>query len=110
MSKKYKVIYSPAAKDDLHDIAAYILYELKNPQAAKNVTGKIRSEVKSLSEMPERYSQVDWEPWASMKMHKLPVANYIIFYFIEDKSSTVVINRILYEGRDIEKIANDMDF
>ena len=40
MNKKYKVIYSPAAKDDLRDIARYIIYELRNPQAAKNITGK----------------------------------------------------------------------
>lgn len=109
MSKKHKVIYSPAAKDDLRDIAAYILYELKNPLAAKNVTGKIRSEIRSLSEMPERYALVDWEPWASMKMHKLPVANYIAFYFIDDDHHTVTVTRIFYAGRDIEHIIQNSE-
>ena len=109
MSKKYKVIYSPAAKDDLRDTARYIIYELKNPQAAKNVTNRIRSAVKSLCKMPDRYSLVDWEPWASMKTHKVPVGNYIIFYFIEDDAATVTVNRIFYAGRDIEHIIQDSD-
>ena len=109
MNKKYKVIYSPAAKDDLRDIASYILYELKNPQAAKNVTGKIRQTIKSLNSMPERYSLVEWEPWASMRMHKVPVGNYIVFYFIEDDVSTVTVTRIFYGGRDIEHIIQDSD-
>lgn len=109
MNRMFKVIYSPAAKDDLRDIAAYILYELKNPQAAKHVTGKIRGMIRSLNAMPERYSLVEWEPWASMRMHKVPVGNYMIFYFIEDDVSTVTVTRIFYGGRNIEHIIQDSD-
>jgi len=54
MSRKYKVIYAPAAMDDLREIAAYILYELKAPQAAKNVTSRIRDAIRSLADMPQR--------------------------------------------------------
>ena len=35
MSMQFKVIYSPAAKDDLRAIAAYIYHELHAPLAAK---------------------------------------------------------------------------
>ena len=96
MSKQYKVIYSPAAKDDLHNIAAYIFYELRSPQAAKHVTAKIRSEIRSLANMPERYSLVEWEPWASTKMHRVSVGNYAVFYSVDEKTSTVTVTRIFY--------------
>lgn len=102
MSSHFKVIYSPAAKDDLHDISAYIIHELKAPQAAKNVTTKIRKEVRSLSDMPERYALVEWEPWASIGMHRVPVGNYIIYYTIDDDARIVTVTRIFYGGRDIE--------
>ena len=109
MSDHFKVIYSPAAKDDLHNISAYIIYELKAPQAAKNVTTKIRNEIRSLSDMPERYALVEWEPWASMNMHKVPVGNYIIFYIIESSVRTVTVTRIFYGGRDIAHIIQNSE-
>ena len=30
-----------------------------------------------------------WEPWHSMKMHQLPVDNFIVYYLVDDKESTV---------------------
>ena len=62
MKSHFKVIYSPEAKDDLRGIASYILFELKAPQAAQNITSRIRNEIRSLEEMPERYPIVEWEP------------------------------------------------
>ena len=109
MSRTYKVIYSPAAMDDLHEIAAYILYELKAPQAAKNVTRRIRDVIRSLADMPQRYALVEWEPWASMKMHRVPIGNYVVFYTADDETYIVTITRIFYGGRDIEHIIRDSE-
>lgn len=104
MSGRFDVIYSPAASDDLYDIAAYIIYKLRNPQAAKSVTGRIRREIRALSSLPERYSLVEWEPWASMGMHRFPVGNCLVFYTVDDKACVVTVTRIFYAGRDIEHI------
>lgn len=54
--------------------------------------------------MPERYSAVEWEPWASMGMRKVPVDNYIFFYLVDTVKLTVTVIRVLYNGRDIEGI------
>ena len=62
MKSHFKVIYSPEAKDDLRSIASYILFELKAPLAAQNITSRIRNEIRSLEETPERYPMVEWEP------------------------------------------------
>ena len=107
MSRQYKVIYSPAAKDDLRTIAAYLLYKLRSPQAAKNVTTRIRGEITSLSNMPERYALVEWEPWSSMRMHRVSVGSYVIFYMIDESADTVTVTRIFYGGRDIEHVIQD---
>lgn len=109
MSRKYKVIYAPAAMDDLHEIAAYILYELQAPQAAKNVTTKIRNEIRLLANMPERFALVEWEPWASMKMRRVPVGNYAVFYTVDDDTGIVSVIRIFYGGRDIKHIIRDSE-
>lgn len=107
MSRKYTVRYSPAAKDDLRGISSYILYTLQSPQAAKHLTTKIRSEIRALSAMAERYPLVDWEPWASMNMRKVPVGNFIVFYQINTETFTVTVTRIFYGGRDIPRIVRE---
>lgn len=54
--------------------------------------------------MPERYASVDWEPWASMGIRKVPVDNYLVFYLVDPTERLVSIVRIIYCGRDTEHI------
>jgi len=105
MSDSYSVVYSPEALNDLKDIYAYIARELLAPDTARNQLNRIRKEIRSLDLMPSRYALVDWEPWKSMGMHKVPVDNFVVFYTVDNDSMTVVIIRIVYGGRDIESIA-----
>ena len=105
MSDPYNVVYSPEALSDLKDIYAYIAQELLVPDTALNQVNRIRKEIRSLDFMPSRYALVDWEPWKSMGMHKVPVDNFAVFYTVDSNSMTVVIIRIVYGGRDIESIA-----
>lgn len=48
--------------------------------------------------------EVDWEPWVSMGIHKMPVDNYCAFYRVDEDAAAVTILRIFYAGRDIENI------
>ena len=105
MSASYKVVYSPEALNDLKDIYAYIAQELLVPGTAKSQINRIRKEIRSLDFMPARYAFVDWEPWKSMGMHKLPVDNFVVFYMVDGDSMTVTVIRIVYGGRDIESLA-----
>lgn len=106
MSDTYSVIYSPEAKDDLREIYSYIAFELEAPDTAEGQVNRIRKEIRSLDFMPARYAIVDWEPWRSMEMHRVPVDNFIVYYAIDDKSRTVTVIRIFYGGRDAEGIIN----
>ncbi|MEY8574652.1 type II toxin-antitoxin system RelE/ParE family toxin [Oscillospiraceae bacterium 21-37] len=102
MTEGYAVRYSPAARDDLKSIYSYIAVNLKEKQTAKNQTDRIRSAVRSLAQFPNRHEKVDWEPWASMGMRKMPVDRYIVFYLVDEESHTAIVTRIFYGGRDIE--------
>ena len=83
MSEPYRIVYSPQALEDLKDIYAYISEELQVPDTARNQVNRIREKIRSLDFMPMRYAIVDWEPWKSMKMHKIPVDNFIVFYIVD---------------------------
>ncbi|QRG86121.1 type II toxin-antitoxin system RelE/ParE family toxin [Bulleidia sp. zg-1006] len=104
MSKTYKVIYSPQALQDLTEIYEYIRFTLQARIAADNQSSRIRKMIRSLDTLPARHSLVEWEPWTSMKIYKVPVDNYMIFYRVDDELTTVSIVRIFYSGRNIEDI------
>ena len=62
----------------------------------------------SLTDMPERYPTVEWEPWSSENMHKIPIRKFIVFYSVNIIEKTVTVVRILYSGRNTEDlIKND---
>ena len=105
MSYPYSVVYSPEALNDLKDIYAYLAYELLVPDTAQDQVNRIRKEIRSLSFLPARYALVDWEPWKSMQMHKVPVDHFVVFYTVSSDTRTVTVIRIVYGGRDIASIA-----
>lgn len=104
MSEDYKIIYSPKALDDIREIYSYIAFNFQAPDTAKKQVNRIRKEIRSLTFMPMRYACVDWEPWKSMEMHKVPVDNYIVYYIVNTDFLTVTIVRIFYGGQDVENI------
>ncbi|MCI8528053.1 MAG: type II toxin-antitoxin system RelE/ParE family toxin [Lachnospiraceae bacterium] len=106
MNDRYDVVYSPEALEDLRNIYSYIAFELQVPDIAKGQIIRIRKKVKSLNFMPFRYALVEWEPWKSMKMYRVPVDNYVIYYLVESNKQLVTVVRIFYSGRDIEGVIN----
>lgn len=102
MSDTYSVIYSPEAKANLSEIYSYIAFDLKAPDAAEGQVNRIRKEIRSLDFMPARYATVDWEPWKSMGMHRVPVDNFVIYYAVDDSNRTVTVIRIFYGGRNVK--------
>lgn len=106
MTDNYHISYSEDALNDLREIYAYIANELLVPETAVEQIKRIRKEIRSLYFMPSRYAFVGWEPWHSMKMHQLPVDNFIVYYLVNDDKKTVTVVRIFYGGRDIEGIIN----
>jgi plasmid stabilization system protein ParE len=76
------------------------------PDTAKKQVNRIRKEIRSLDFMPSRYSLVEWEPWKSIGMHKVPVDNFMVYYTVNDCNSTVTVIRIFYGGRDVKNIIN----
>lgn len=107
MSDSYKVIYSPEALDDIRKIYSHIAFELQVPDTAKKQVNRIRNEIRSLDLMPMRYALVDWEPWKSMEMHKVPVDNYVVYYTVDTQEQIVTVIRIFYGGQDVENIIGD---
>ncbi|CDD11620.1 type II toxin-antitoxin system RelE/ParE family toxin [Phascolarctobacterium succinatutens] len=101
----YRVEYSQEALVDIKSIYTYISQILHAPLTARRQVNRIRKEIRDLEAFPTRYVLVEWEPWASMKMHRLPIDNYVVFYLVDEQAMAVKIVRIVYGGRNLEDLA-----
>lgn len=101
----YRVEYSQEALVDIKSIYTYISQILHAPLTARRQVNRIRKEIRDFEAFPTRYVLVEWEPWASMKMHRLPIDNYVVFYLVDEQAMAVKIVRIVYGGRNLEDLA-----
>jgi toxin ParE1/3/4 len=99
----YKILYTEDALQDLEGIFQYISQTLLEPSIAEKQTNRIMDAVDSLESMPLRFRLYEHEPWRSKGLRVLPVDNYLVFYLPDETDNTVVIIRIMYGGRDIER-------
>lgn len=105
MNGSYTVRYAPQALDDLRDIYSYLAFSRKEPVTAQKLVNRLRKAARSLDTLPARHPVVDWEPWQSMGMHRLPVDNFLLFYLVDADAFTVTLVRIVYGGRDLQSLA-----
>ena len=101
---KYKVLLTPEFQQEIRDIHSYIANTLLVPETAAKQVVRIMDIVKSLDEMPERYSLYEKEPWRSRGLRKVVIDNYVVFYYVNKKVNEVAVFHVFYGGRNIEDI------
>ena len=96
----YHVEFLPSARQDLVGIARYIGRELCNPDAANRLADRLISSADALCNFP--YAHPVYIPVRPLQYEyrKLPVQNYLIFYWVEEENKKVVIARVVYGKRD----------
>lgn len=103
----YAVNISNQADGDLRSLFEYIAFELQSPENAINQLDRIESAITSLSAYSERHVNYPYEPWRSRGLRVMPVDNYLVFYIPDHLAMTVSIVRVLYGGRDIQRILRE---
>ncbi|MEG0409074.1 MAG: type II toxin-antitoxin system RelE/ParE family toxin [Bacilli bacterium] len=98
--EKYNVIIEPIAEEDLIEILTYITTTLHETDIAKQIYFLIRTQILTLELFPFRYAHIIEEPYRTMGIRKIPVKNYIIFYFVDEEEKDVHVFRILYNRRE----------
>lgn len=106
--KYWNVALTPEASHDLEDIYSYIRFSLHEPDIAKKLVRTIKTELKSLAQLPNRCAPVQFEPWNERGLRKLLIGNYIAIYMTLPGEQVVSVIRIVYGGQDIEQILGDL--
>lgn len=105
----YNVVFTEKAEEDLRAIYEYIAFELLEPEYAAEQIARIEKKIMQLEKFPEKFKQYEVEPWKSRNMRIISVDNYVIFYTPLKEKFEVVINRIMYSGRDYIKQLKESD-
>ena len=78
----FHVEISDAAYQDMRDIFAYIAYELRSPDDARNVLRRLLADIATLDEMPNIHRPYPREPLASQGVRVMDVGNYCVHYVV----------------------------
>ena len=100
MTGSYIVKISTQAQQQMREIAYYITLELKNPEDALHLLDTLENAIMSLEIMPQRIPLVDEQPWRDEGIHKMPVANFLVYFWVDEERAKVQVIAVMYEKRD----------
>ena len=103
--KKYKVILSETAENDLERIISYLRNEIKEDIIADKYKLLFKQELKQLEDIAGSMAVLDKKLVGHENIRKINVKNYVIFYIIENENAYVL--RIGHAFMDWEKYLKD---
>lgn len=106
---EYKVKITSQANMQMLEIFSYIRDALKDPFAASRLLSEIEKSILSLRNMPKRVSLAGEEPWHSYGIHKMPVKNFIVYFWVNDEQKEVHVTAVIYGKRDQLEQLRQMD-
>jgi len=103
MDDRYEVKVTSHAEAAMREIAHYIAFELLAPEAAVNLLVVLQQEMEKLTHMPSRVHLTPEEPWHSEGIHRLPVKNFYVYFWIDEVKKKVQVTDVIYMKRDQQR-------
>lgn len=100
-----KVVFLPAAEQDLAELHSYIKDDLQNPIAAHNIVAKILHRSQSLAAFPEMGASLESIDHRLAGYRYLLADNYLVIY--QAAALQVRVVRILYARSDYVQLLRD---
>lgn len=97
-----KILFSPAALEDMREIKAYITEELCSEAAAINTVEKIMKRIRQLADFPELGAPLSSIIDIEVPYRFIVCGNYTAFYKMD--SNDIHIIRVLYGKRNFMQI------
>lgn len=98
--EQYRVKMTDHAIGQMEETVRYISKVLQAPETALRWADRLEAEMASLDRMPDRYPLTPEEPWRSDGVHKMPVGNFLVYYWIYEEARIVWITAVVYGRRD----------
>ena len=92
----YKVMMLHLAEEDIRNNTDYIAFEKKTPETALELAMGFRNTIAKLEFMPKQHELDEDGELAARMIRKCYYKNYKIYFFIDEKNSTVYVLRVLH--------------
>ena len=109
MPEKYMVKITTQAQEQLKEMISYINYTLQARGTAMKMLDTLEKEIASLAQFPNRVPLTEEEPWHGQGIHKLPVKNYLIYFWVDEEAKKVQVIGIIYGRRDQRHQLSNLD-
>ncbi|MDD3269130.1 MAG: type II toxin-antitoxin system RelE/ParE family toxin [Syntrophomonadaceae bacterium] len=109
MADGYTVKITEQAMGQLREISHYVAYNLQASDTALRLLDTLEDAIASLSLMPARIALTDDEPWHSYGIHKMPVKNFLVYFWIDETARKVQVTAVIYGRRDQVQQLQHMD-
>ena len=96
MPEKYTVKITQQAQEQIREIVSYIRFTLQAPETAMKMLDTLQEEIASLDQFPNRIPLTEEEPWRSQGIHRFPVKNYLIYFWVDEETKKVQIIGAVY--------------
>lgn len=100
MADTYFVKITEQAQEQLSDIADYITLECQAPDAALRFLELLENKIAELAQFPHRIALTEEEPWHRYGIHKMPVKNFLVYFWIDEDTRKVQVIAVIYNKRD----------
>lgn len=96
----YSFLGTASFERDYDEALAYIVYDLRSPQAAKNLIEQMEESIKRISENPFINAVSQKPTLASIEYREEFVGNYVLLYKVEDEA--IVAKRLFHMTQDYQ--------
>lgn len=108
MVSDYQFHFSDKAESEFNRIAAYLVNELSNPQAASRFLDNLEKAINDICAFPESGTPVNNELLSTNRVRKKFIGNYILYYFPDTSQRTIYGLHIVYGKRNLEEILHNL--
>ena len=107
--RQYQIKFTRQAREQMYDTVRYLSKELASPQTAYHWVEKIEHVVSSLAQFPNRVPLTEEEPWRSQGIRKMPVQNFLVYFWVDEEHLRVQITAVIYGKRDQLRALSQMN-
>ena len=108
--KQYEVKITEPAQRQLQEIVRYIAGDLQEQRTALWMLDTLEKEILSLSTLPNRVALTEEEPWHSAGIRKLPVKNYLVYFWVNEEQKQAQITAVVFGRRDQRNVLQNMKY
>ena len=106
--KEYDYYFTEIAEHDIDETIFYICDRLCNPEAASTFIDTLETKLAEVCKNPKKGGLVENEFVKLDEVRHFLVKNYIAYYTVDEDNARIVILRVVYSGRDQNKILMEL--